>query len=323
MKAASLALAATFLLISVARAELSEIGDDGWHTWQVAASGEAPDWCCHTRNRSNSYAAECNLDARQSAYVSHDDNDATESPMQIYVLLERDQVTMIRTYSAHCPVVANTTIVDLGRADAAESVRWLTDSLAANRKIATHALAAIAVHEGPAAVTALVDTATNDTELENRKDAVFWMGQVRAKETHAHIKRLMFSDENAEFREHAAFSLAQSDAPGRVDALVKLGSEDRNDDVRSRAWFWLAQTGESDIEAQIHKAIRSEADDDVREQAIFALSQLPVDRAAEALARVLEDRQLPDDDRKTALFWLAQLDSDSAMAYIDRLLSGN
>jgi HEAT repeat protein len=108
-----------------------------------------------------------------------------------------------------------------------------------------------------------------------------------------------------------------------VDALVKLGSEDRNDDVRSRAWFWLAQTGESDIEAQIHKAIRSEADDDVREQAIFALSQLPVDRAAEALARVLEDRQLPDDDRKTALFWLAQLDSDSAMAYIDRLLSGN
>jgi HEAT repeat protein len=67
--------------------------------------------------------------------------------------------------------------------------------------------------------------------------------------------------------------------------------------------------------------IANDRDDDVREGAVFAISQLPGERAVDALFAVLGNRQLQPEVREQALFWLVQSDSDRAFEYLDRLLS--
>jgi HEAT repeat protein len=64
-------------------------------------------------------------------------------------------------------------------------------------------------------------------------------------------------------------------------------------------------------------------DREVREEAVFALSQLPGDRAVDALLVLLEDRGMDRELRKAALFWLVQSDSDRAFMSVERLLVGS
>jgi HEAT repeat protein len=315
-----LVISAPFIA-NVAFADLGRVTDDGWHTWRVAASDDAPNWCCQDWNRGRSLSTGCDLDSENTSYGSSSRYSSDIDQMQIYALTEKGAVTKVRAFSAQCPVTAEFPILDLGVIDAAESVRWLRSSIDAQKGKRTHVLAAIAVHAGPESLQHLVDIATNDSSLQNREDAVFWMGQVRAVEAEASIEKLMFTDDDPEFREHAAFSLAQSTAPGRSSALARLGRDDADVDVRSQACFWLAQSDSANAEALILQAITEERNSDVREDAIFALSQLPERRALRALIEVIEDRGLGENDRKQALFWLAQLESDPALDYIDGLLT--
>lgn len=61
----------------------------------------------------------------------------------------------------------------------------------------------------------------------------------------------------------------------------------------------------------------------MREEAVFALSQLPDERAVEALGYILADSGLGMEIHEQALFWLAQTEFDEALAYIDRILTSN
>jgi hypothetical protein len=305
---------------NAAFAALDNITDDGWHTWRVAAAEAAPNWCCFIWNGGNVQTRSCNLDSRHINYGSADADAAGVGEMQLYALIADGHVTMLRTLSPQCHVTSRSVITDLGLVAGNESVTWLEQHIAPHTKVSTHALAAISVHAGSAPLDLLVDVARGDDNFDNRKNAIFWMAEVRGADAESQIEDFMFNDSNPDFREHAAFSLSQSEAPGKVDALIRLGNTDANSDVRSQAWFWLAQTGAADSEAEIQKAIRREQDGEVREQAIFALSQLPDERATDALIDVIEDRRLSNADRKHALFWLAQLDSDPALAYLGRLL---
>jgi HEAT repeat protein len=58
----------------------------------------------------------------------------------------------------------------------------------------------------------------------------------------------------------------------------------------------------------------------VREQAVFAMSQLPEERAVDALLRVLRETSRPE-VRRQALFWLANSDDPRALDEIERLLA--
>ncbi len=315
-----LVISAPFIA-NFAFADLGGVTEDGWHTWRVAASDDAPNWCCQGWNRGVSRSISCDLDGKSNGYGSSSRYSSDTDQIQIYARTEKGAVTMVRALSVQCPVTTESPILDLGVVDAAESVRWLRSSTDVRKGRRTDALAAIAVHAGPESLQHLVDIATHDSSLENREDAVFWMGQVRAVEAEASIEKLMFNDDDPEFREHAAFSLSLSIAPGRSDALARLGRDDADVDVRSQAWFWLAQSDSADAEGLILQALTEEANAEVRENAVFALSQLPEQRALRALIEVIEDRGLSEDDRKQALFWLAQLETDPALDYIDGLLS--
>jgi HEAT repeat protein len=306
---------------SNAAAAITDIGTEGWYTWRVAATENAPDWCCYEWNRGVAKNKSCDLDGEQGTFNSHSDLADYVEQMQVYVLLDGGTVQKLRAVSAQCPVRARTEITDLGIVDADESVDWLEKLISPRSNLSAHAMATISVHEGQKSSDVLIEVSRHDAELDNRKDSVFWMSQVRANDTASELKQLMFNDSNPELREHVAFSISQSILPDRADALVQLGRNDKNSDVRSKAWFWLAQTGVAESDIEIQKALRDERNQGVRDELVFALSQLPDDRAFKALIAVIEDRKMSDDDREQALFWLAQSDSDLAFEYLNELIS--
>ncbi len=294
---------------------------DGWISWQVPAVEGAPNWCCFHWNSDQAMPKTCNLDSRNISYGNSGDADEDAEQMQIYAFIQDGELKKLRTLEASCPVKAKTEIVDLGVISAADSVNWLAEHISPHSKLSSHVLGAVAVHAGQRARTVLVDTARSNADTANRKDAVFWMGQVRAVDTQAELRQIMFNDASAKVREHAAFSMSQSDIPGHADSLIELANTDSSAKVRAQAWFWLTQTAAEESESAIFAALDKETDRQVQHQAIFALSQLPDERALRALTRVIENKNLSRDNRKQALFWLAQSDSPSAFEYMDSMLS--
>lgn len=302
-------------------APLDALAADGVYTWRVAATEDAPPWCCVRWRSGSAVACVCDLDSRHDNYSAADEYPGASGEMQIYAVIDSGKTRRIRALSLQCTVTSRLDITDLSLVDVDESLAWLKDNITPTSSVASDALAAIAVHKGAAALRFLVDMANAGRTMELRKEAIFWMSQARISESAGELERLMFHDDSAEIRQHAAFSLAQSTAENRADALIRQGREDNDPQVRSQAWFWLAQTGASQSEEAIQWALTNDDDDEVREEAVFAMSQLPEERAVDALLAVLGDRQLQREVREQALFWLAQSDSERAFEHLDRLLS--
>jgi hypothetical protein len=301
-------------------AALDALSGDGLYTWRVEATDEAPAWCCFRWVHDSPVAGGCDLDRRDSGFGTHGDDSTLEGEVQIYASIAAGKVARISALSPQCPVKSRREIRNLGTVDGDESVAWLKTQVKHYAKRGGDALAAIAVHRASSAMRFLSDLAGSGPVTEARKDAIFWMGQVRIGESSGELERLMFRDDSPEIREHAAFSLSQSTAATRGAALIRQGHEDRDAEVRSQAWFWLAQTGLPESEQAIRWAMVNDRDSDVREEAVFALSQLPDERSVDALFAVLGDKTLPREVREKALFWLAQSDDERAFAYLDGLL---
>jgi hypothetical protein len=299
---------------------------DGWASWPVAAVTSAPNWCCLEWFGKSAKAATCKLDGPEQGYSSSG-NDTT-SEMRVYARFNAGKLERLRTLAASCPVITNTPIKSMSDVSSDASITWLIGVVSAQSapaksewRMASDALAALAVHRGEAALSAVSTIARKNTNTENRKDALFWLGQVRGQEGAEVVASAMFEDTDARVREHAGFSISQSRLPIAVPSLIKQGNTDRSTQVRSQAWFWLSQTKSPEAEAAINHAIRNDPDTSVRTQAVFALSQLPSDRALAALVSVAEDKTVAREDRKQAVFWIGQSGSDGAVKYLDRVLN--
>jgi hypothetical protein len=321
-----LAAAALVLICWADRESMAEpldaLATDGLYTWRVAATDDAPPWCCACWRSSSPVARACDLDGRNASYGVTDEFQAANGEMQIYARIESGRPELIRVLNPRCRVTSRRGVIDLGLVEVDESLAWLKDHVTTRESFGNDALAAVAVHRGSAAMSFLIDMADAGPTTELRKDAIFWMSQARITESAGELERLMFRDGSSEIRQHAAFSLSQSTAPNRSDALIRQGREDDDPEVRSQAWFWLAQTGASRSEEAIQWAVVNDPDNDVRKEAVFAMSQLPEERGVDALFAVLGNQRMDREVREQALFWLAQSDSDRAFQYLDQLLAG-
>lgn len=317
--AAALCVSCFALAPTAVAAELT-LPRDGWSSWQVAAVDAAPDWCCWSSTWSHGKPSSkpCRLDSNRDSYGNRDHE--TTDAVRVYARTAGGKVDRLRVFSATCPVQAATPINDLGSIAQDASARWLIGLV---KQHGDEVLPALAMHRGDVAGDGLAAIARTDLRVETRKEAVFWLAQVRGREGADITSSVMFRDPDPDVREHAAFALSESKSPRAAADLIRLGTTDRNGEVRSQAWFWLAQMGAPEAESAIVASIRKESDDEVREQAIFALSQLPQERAPRALIAAVEDRSLSREERKRALFWLGQSESEAAQAYLERVLTAN
>lgn len=325
---------ALMLFTAAAAANGLQFPKDGWVYWDVAAVDQAPAWCCF---HDWELPKQCDLDRKPFNMGSRDGE--TTDTMRLYAQFTGGSLTALRAFAPSCMVKTASPLTKLGGVEPDVSARWLGQTLSAlqaakasraaaeknadtkkDLRLERDALAALAVHRGTTARNLLMAQAkTGETKV--RKEAIFWIGQVRGEESTDMLMPFLFEDADAKIREHAAFSLSQSKSPRAVSLLVRQGESDREAKVRSQAWFWLAQTQSKEAETAINRAIRKDPEKKVRHQAIFALSQLPAPRAVNALTAVAEDRSLDRDDRKQAVFWLGQNGSAEAMAYIDSILT--
>lgn len=309
---------------------------DGWVSWQVPAVADAPNWCCFgdwRKGNPNPDKQTCQLDGPDHGYGTNGANCRSETTdsIRVYARFDGGKLAKLRAFAASCAVKANSVITSLENVSVEASAKWLVDFVKANvatqgsnassRTRSSDVMAALAMHQGNIARDALTDFARNDPRVEHRKEAMFWLTQVRGEEGALIVAPLMFSDADAAAREHAAFAIAQTKSPIAVPNLIRQGSTDRDAQVRAQAWFWLSQTKASEAESAIRASLQTEKESHVRDQAVFALSQLPADRASRALIALAEDKSLPRRDRKQAIFWLGQMKSDAAVLYLDKLLS--
>ncbi len=186
------------------------LNKEGWHTWKVNAVENAPNWCCNSRQGKEVVGAVCDLDSRSHGF-SRQLKDAIADEMQIYVKITDGQTDSIRTYGANCSVVSQSEIIDHGTVAPTASLDWLAKQIGTDKHIGGDALAAIAVHDSNQAQRLLESTAHANQPLETRKQAIFWMGQVRAQQSVGELTRLMLKDDVEEIREHAVFSVSQSE----------------------------------------------------------------------------------------------------------------
>lgn len=293
---------------------------EGWSRWRVQTVADAPAWCCFDHRDGSSEPTVCRLDQRGRSYGSQRGSSGAGAAV-IHARMEAGRLTAVRALAPSCEATASTSIADLGDIDADLSASWLAARLQLHSALSSDLYAALALHAGERARAVLYHSARADPQIDQRKDALFWLGQTRAKAAAPLILELM-GDSDAELREHAAFVVAVSDVPGNIGGLIKQGRGDASAEVRGQAWFWLAQTADLRAEVAITDALAVERDPEVRDHMIFALSQLPDERASAALIELLSDRQADRGTREQALFWLGQSDSEIAQNYLERLLVG-
>jgi hypothetical protein len=321
-------LVAGFSLMSPANAVELTPPRNGWSSWQVEAVDGAPDMCCWgSWDDRGAPRTACALDDDHGNTGTRDH--ATTAAVRVYVRTAGGKVERLRVFSATCQVKAATPIAELGNITTEDSARWLIGLGKQDGKdspmrgeFTENVMAALAMHRGDVAGSALNTFARSDPRAEMRKKAIFWLALLRGPAGAEVASSVMFGDKDADVRKHAAFAITQSTSPSVASDLIRLGNTDTDGDVRSQAWFWLAQTGATKSEEAIIAALRKDSDAHVREQAIFALSQLPDERATRALVSVAEDQSLSREQRKRAMFWLAQSDSEGAQNYLEKILVG-
>jgi hypothetical protein len=178
-----------------------------------------------------------------------------ESPAEFLVLarLENGGVTRIRTFTPDCDIDAGgLPVVWLTDVKAPESVAWLLGLLSSpasagrekEERVLTTAVAALALHDTPQALPALIGLAKNDASRRVRGQALFWLAQRAGEQALATIAGVVDSDPDTELKKKAVFALSQMPKDEGVPKLIELARSHRNREVRKQAMFWLGQSND-------------------------------------------------------------------------------
>ena len=79
--------------------------------------------------------------------------------------------------------------------------------------------------------------------IENRKQALFWLGQ-RGEVDVAALLEVFDTSPDVEMQEQVVFVLSQIESRAAVDALIAIARGNARQDLREKAIFWLGQTND-------------------------------------------------------------------------------
>ncbi len=240
---------------------------------------------------------------------------------------EAGDVSRVRTFTPDCDLDAgNLPVVWLNDVRADDSVAWLTSVVLGTpetgerrERAGKTAMAAIALHNAPAADRALESFVTPDRPEWLRADTAFWLGSARGEAGARLLTRMLASDPSEKVRDKVTFGLSVSKVPSALTTLVNAARNDQSRKVRGQALFWLAQRAGKDALATITGAIDNDPDTEVKKKAVFALSQMPKDEGVPRLIEVARTNRNPE-VRKQAMFWLGQSNDPRAVQFFEDIL---
>jgi len=173
-------------------AEFAAPTDDGWHVWQVQGSEDGASACCYRwRNRTSSKQG-CDLDGQHGGSITVGDCDIEGDQISVYVRMKAGKVTKIRALTSDCPVTTSTPVNDMGVVSNGASVAWLLRQVDAETHVFEDAIAAISMHAGDEAFTALTTLVEDrDSSRNLREQALFWLAQSNTDEAFNYLDRLL------------------------------------------------------------------------------------------------------------------------------------
>lgn len=315
-------LAASALAVPLASAAaVPGAPQEGWARYEVPMVDGTDGPCCHAIRGGVVQQRGCDLERKGGIQLVGGDQASPPASdlLAVYLHFRQGEVDRVRAFGGSCPVRAETPPAAVGVSPEA-SLALLAGLAREGKPAADEAVMVLAHHAGEAATTRLAELAAEGGSRELRKDAVFWLGQLRGDSGAAVVERIARNDPDTKLREHAVFSLSQSEAAGAFAAIDAIARTDPSERVRGQALFWMAQHGDPRAAEAILAALRREQDADLHDEAVFALSQL--DHGSDAALIGVIRGDYPRKARKQALFWLGQSGSDEAIAFLDSVLSG-
>jgi hypothetical protein len=320
-------------LVAAARQWAAGQREPGWLGYEVPATG-GHEMCCFDSFDgvgASASAGGCRIEKHGSFSMRDQGERIAEMDADTAVILlraEEGRIGRIRVLSRGCGIDAGgRSLTWLEGAAPAESLGLLAtlvgdggdDGAGRHDKLGHGALMAIAVHEGPAADETLDDFLKPPRPVEVRKQAAFWMGNLRGRHGYESLRRVLREDPSDEVRAHAVFALTQSPVPEAVDAMIAAARQDASAHVRGQALFWLGQKAGRKAVSAIARALDEDPETEVKKKAVFALSQLPREEGVPRLIEVARHNRNPA-VRKQAMFWLGQSGDARALAFFEEVL---
>lgn len=230
-------------LAAAVRRTVESAREPRWIGYAVPSRADAV-MCCYDSidHATSGRGGGCRLEGRHHAFV-HDDGEEVGGGGQARVLYRAagGRLDEVRVFSEGCALDAGgRALTWLTGVSPAESVRFLATVAPEHEE----ALAALAVHEVPEALDALIRTAKGDRDPELRGKALFWLAHKASRKAVETIHDAVDTDPDTEVKVQAVFALSQLPEGRGIDHLLRLAKTNKNARVREKALFWLGQSGD-------------------------------------------------------------------------------
>jgi HEAT repeat protein len=308
-----------------------------WIGYRIPAAAKERTMCCFDSADQFQNSAGCCMGCRMESEKGSSFNGTNSNCSQpealpyafVFFRAENKQITKLRVYSADCALdFANLPLYWLDDVKPEQSVELLASMVPAEDSESTHphkdpgrqAVMAIALHDTPAADTALEKMVQPGQRTSLRENVAFWLGVERGKKGLELLRKYVRDDPDDRVRERGTFAFSQSKEPDALKDLISMARHDQSPRVRSQAIFWLAQIGGRKEAAQITQAIEDDPETEVKKKAVFALSQMHDEDAVPrliSLARTNKNAAV----RKQAIFWLGQSKDPRALDFLEEILT--
>ena len=208
----------------------------------------------------------------------------------------------------------------LGEVSNEESFHFLEGAFkAANHRLQRMLLGIICAHDGPKAHDFLRGVIFGDYTREVRKNAIFWLGNLRDEKSLSYLKEVIKKEDDSELKKQAVFAIQLSDEKEAMSELIRIAKTDSDQRIRKNVIFWLGQKASKECVKALKDVIEEEENVELKNQAVFALTQLPKDQSVPMLIDIAKTNKSPE-VRKRAIFWLGQTGDERALKFFEDIL---
>lgn len=163
--------------------------------------------------------------------------------------------------------------------------------------------------------TKLFEIAMSDDFPESAEQAVFWIGNIKSKESFETLKKIYKNSKIEDIREKVIFAYSNIATEEAIDLLIDIAKNDTNSEMRKKALFWIGQIASKRVLKTLTDIVEKDDDIEIKKSAVFALSQHENKEALEDLMRIA--KQNPSRElRKSAIFWLSQSEDSKATEFL-------
>lgn len=307
-----------------------------WIGYRIPVTPKERTMCCFDSwdgTRSNGCCGGCRLESGKGGSFNGTTSDCSPpEPFHYSFVLyrvENKEITKVRTYSPDCALdFGGLPLYWMENVNSAQSVDLLTGFLLAKpeaeigqkKSVATSMIAALALHDDPAADQAMEKLMLPDKSESLREHVVFWLGIERGEKGLTLLRKYAKEDTNDRLREKITFAFSQSKEPEAIQDLISMARNDPSSRVRGQAIFWMGQIGGRKEAEQITEAIENDPETEVKKRAVFSLAQMRNGEGVPLLINVARTNKNPV-VRKEAIRWLGMTNDPRALDFLEQILT--